>query len=133
VGGKGGTGGTGAAGVTGTDGGTGDAGDVCAALIQDYNAAMSVAKQCNATFNTEQCTHEVDISLPCPGCKTWVNDTQPLDDVRQRWQQAGCDKVHRICPAITCIAPGKGSCVASNTGTDGMCVGLSVLPAPAAP
>jgi hypothetical protein len=96
--------------------------------MQQYTAAMAVAKQCNATLNTVQCQQEVDTSIACPGCKAWVNDTKPLDDVRQLWMQAGCDKIHRVCPAILCIAPGKGSCVASTPGGPGMCVGLSATP-----
>jgi len=121
--------GTGSAGATGTDGGAVDAGDVCASLIQQYASALTAAKACNVALNSEQCQQEVDTSLSCPGCKTWVHDTKPVDDVRQLWQQAGCDKIHRPCPAIACIAPGKGNCVASSASGPGICTGLTILPA----
>jgi hypothetical protein len=121
-------GGTGAAGTTGTDGGATDAGDACTAIEQQYTAAMTQAKQCNPALNGEQCQQSVDSSLPCPGCKTWVDDTQPLDDVRQKWKDAGCDKVHRFCPAIACVNPGKGLCIVKMGGGGGTCSSLTLTP-----
>lgn len=131
AGGNTGAAGTGGNGGSGAAGASPDGGDVCTAIEEQYAAALTEAKKCDpATVNTDKCQQEVDTSLACPNnCKTWVNVTQPLDDVRQKWQDASCDKVHHVCPAIACVNPGKGTCVAS-AGGGGMCVSLSIMPGP---
>jgi hypothetical protein len=93
---------------------------------------MIQAKRCNPTLNRPPCQQPADTSLPCAGCKTWVDDKQPLDDVRQKWKDAGCDKIHRFCPAIACVNPGSGICLAK-AGGSGMCMSVPILPPPATP
>ena len=123
---------TGGAGIKGTDAGAPDAGVTCASIEAQYSATLAQDKQCNPTLDRDQCQQQVDSNLSCSGgCKTWVDSKDGLDDIRQQWQQAGCDKIPRACPAIACIAPGKGLC-ALQPGGGGVCTGLGPLPTPAA-
>ena len=118
-GGTNGTGGQGAGGSNGT-GGQGGAAD-CTTLATDYSGALTEAKACTPGAGG-QCKQEVDSSLSCPGCKTYVNDTTMLDAIDAQWTAAGCDKMHFICPAIACVVPGPGTCQASApAATTGTC------------
>jgi hypothetical protein len=45
-----------------------------------------------------------------------VNDTSKLDEIKTKYQQAGCSAVPHVCPAIACVFPGNGICVAANSG-----------------
>jgi hypothetical protein len=131
---------TGAAGATGSAGSggsgaagaTGDGGDVCTTLEEQYAAALTTAKKCDPQGHN-QCQQNVPTSIACPnGCSTMVNDTTPLDDISQKWQDAGCDKIKRICPAVLCVAPGKVMCVAGQGIDVGMCTSGLLTPGPVA-
>jgi hypothetical protein len=72
---------------------------------------MSMAIQCQATASP---------SLPCPGCVSHVQNTTTLDQIRAKWQMAGCQS--GPCPGIACIAPGTGACQANPDNASGTCV-----------
>jgi len=121
----GGTGGGGLAGAGGQAGAQPDAsghagaggagGTACAQLESDYSAALTEAEKCDAT-QTNQCQSVVSISLSCPGCTTHVNDTSKLTEIETKYEQAGCNANPHPCPAIACVFPGTGACVATNSG-----------------
>ena len=70
-----------------------------------------------------QCAAEVSSSLSAcfSNCMTYVNDATTLNELKSRWQQAGCANQGPIaCPAIACLLPSMGNCVASDGG-DGVC------------
>jgi hypothetical protein len=115
--GTGGTGGTGGAGGTGGTGGTGDAGTAsCSDLAAQYAAALPKAEVCEVGA-TAQCQQAVTSSLsPCGGCATYVNDATALNAIAGTWKQQGCANVAVLCPAITCLQPGPGTCVAGDGG-----------------
>ncbi len=77
---------------------------------------------------TDQCQQSVDSSLSvCPSnCMTFVNDASALNDLKARWQSAGCaSQGHVACPAIACVQPTKGSCIAADGG-GGMCTSMTL-------
>lgn len=118
--GAGGSGGgtAGSGGGSGAGGSAGDAGlSVCGDLQSQYAAALSAARSCDIG-GTAQCQQLVAESLsPClNNCKTYVNDTTTLDPIAQRWQAAGCGNVVVLCPAIACLQPTSGICVATDGG-----------------
>jgi len=116
----------------GTGGGTGsggsidagtdhpaDAGDECAKLRAEYDAAFKEARMCNPAAQALQCQATASASLPCGGCVTHVQSSTTLDQIRAKWEGMNCRS--GICPAIACIAPGTGACVADPAGTGGTC------------
>jgi len=127
TGGKG-TGGKGAGGTTGTGGkgsggatGTGGQGGAasCDMLATVYTTELTAAKSCSPGA-ANQCQQLVDSSLPCPGCKTYVNDTTNLDAIASQWTAAGCASMQHICPLIACVVPTPATCQAvATTGGGG--------------
>lgn len=112
TGGAGGSGGGGSAGTSGT----------CANLMQEYAAALSEAKVCDTSINTLLCTAKTSDQLLC-GCPTFYNPANKdavnkLATVSQQAQAASCQVP---CPKIACADPQSASCVASGSGTVGVC------------
>jgi len=117
TGGKGGGGTAGAAGPPGS-GGAGGA-NACDEISARYTKALTAAKECTGSGKNE-CSTEVEQSLSCPGCKTFVNDAARLTTIANEWTKAECDKVIRICPKVSCLRITGATC--SVSGTTGMCV-----------
>ncbi|HEY4394096.1 MAG TPA: hypothetical protein VGP64_08540 [Polyangia bacterium] len=107
AGGTTGTGGKGAGGVNGT-GGQGGAAS-CDALATEYATELTAAKSCSPGA-ANQCQQLVDTTLPCAGCKTYVNDATNLNALASQWTAAGCASMQHICPAIACVVPGPSTC-----------------------
>src|SRR5215831_18941160 len=82
-----GIGGKGSGGANGT-GGQGGAAS-CDTLASEYTTELTAAKSCSPGA-ANQCQQLVDTSLPCAGCKTYVNDTTNLDAIASQWKAAGC-------------------------------------------
>lgn len=113
-------------GTAGSPGGTGGSGSggapgaSCATISEQYQEELQNAKRCTVGLRAA-CQHRVAASLMC-GCTTFVHVREKLDELATEWAKAGCDKQSWICPAIACIAPMSGQCVATSTGaTTGMC------------
>jgi len=117
-----GTTGAGGNGAGGGGGGGGGGGDTCAALGVAYDAAYQRAITCSPFVNSVQCAQLASPSLPCPSCMLHVNDTTELDQIRAQYDTAHCPPVP--CPAIACILPGTGTCVANDGGATGTCKSL---------
>ncbi len=117
-------GGSGGAGGVRLDGGASDAGtrdsgaDVnladicgvagaCSAIEREWNDAVRKDQACSPGIS--QCATQVN-GIGCGGCPVLVNGTVNTDAVRKKWQDAGCARCIRICPAILCVAPGRGVC-----------------------
>jgi hypothetical protein len=47
---------------------------------------------------------------------THVNDTGEIASLQIMYQQAGCNSMPHVCPAIACVNPGTGACVPINSG-----------------
>jgi hypothetical protein len=97
-----------------SDGPPADAGDICQActgFVTEYANAIRKEQACNPTA-PNQCLKQTPGQLTC-GCPVWVTTTVLSDDVRARFQAAGCLKCFRFtaCPAIACVNPGTGVCV----------------------
>ena len=113
-----GTGGRGASGAGGSS--AADAGppnDTCAGYAAKYAVLLNLEKSC--TFGaSNQCAHAVAASLSvCSGgCTTYVNETTELDQLRQLWVQAGCNRPAVACPAIACLPPAGSVCEATDAG-----------------
>jgi hypothetical protein len=119
-GGKGGAGG-GAGGTGGTQ--QTDGGVSCAALQNQYAAALPAALSCSVSASG-QCQQLVSQNLalsPCHiGCDmVYVNDDSKLNAIESTWVQAGCN-LGVGCPNIACAPPTSGTCVASDGGA-GIC------------
>jgi hypothetical protein len=68
-----------------------------------------------------QCGLTASPSLQCPGCVVHVNDTTVLDQLRAMFETAHCPPVP--CPAIACVVPASGVCLAqTDGGPPGTCV-----------
>jgi hypothetical protein len=80
-----------------------------------YATALTKAKMCSANASN-QCQFLVSTSLSCPGCMTHVNDTGEIASLQIMYQQAGCNSMPHVCPAIACVNPGTGACVPINSG-----------------
>jgi hypothetical protein len=52
---------------------------------------------------------------------TYVQNATTLNDLKSRWTAAGCGQKMTICPAIACLRPTAGNCVAGDGGA-GVCV-----------
>jgi hypothetical protein len=92
--------------------------DACAAFAAEYAEAIRKEQVCDPASATNQCLKTTPGTLTC-GCPVWVTTTVLSDDVRQRFNAAGCQKCLRFtaCPAIACVNPGvSGVCMASAGG-----------------
>ena len=133
--GGGGSGGGGMAGhgSAGTGGQRTDSGVSCTDLQNEYAAAMSLAQSCDLNASG-QCQQLASTSLsPCfLNCMTYVNDASALNSIKQTWTAAGCDSLVGVaCPAIACLQPTQGLCVATDGG-GGVCnSGYGGVPTPA--
>jgi hypothetical protein len=112
--GGGGTAGRGGGGNTGSAGHSADAGNSCADIETEYNNALAGAVACTLGA-TGQCSHLVDTSLSCPGCKRYVNTVTQLDAAQAAWNDQGCGATPHICPQIACVTPGPATCMAGST------------------
>jgi hypothetical protein len=106
-------------------GGTGgqaahDGGDPCTSLPAAYAQAFVNARSCSPFLDNLQCAQTASASLQCPNCPLHVNDTTVLDQIRATWSAAHCPPLP--CPAILCVAPGTGACIANDGGPTGTCV-----------
>ncbi|HVR64892.1 MAG TPA: hypothetical protein VMU50_23505 [Polyangia bacterium] len=128
AGGHAGTGGAVGSGGSGVDAGSdGSGGDTCAKLRAEYDAAFNQARMCNPLAKSVQCQATASPSLPCPGCVEHVQSTTALDDIRARWNEMNC--ASGPCPAIACVLPGTGACVANpDDATAGTCTDLRLTP-----
>lgn len=121
TGGKGGSGGSsGAGGSAAAD--AGPPNDTCAGYAQKYALLLAAAQSCTVDA-AGQCLHPVDpiLSVCNSGCTTYVNDATELDEIRQLWDQAGCNRTPAVaCPAYRCVPAEGGACTKSNTG-GGIC------------
>ena len=95
-------------------------GDTCLKLREDYDAAWKQAKVCNPLVKSLQCQATASPSLQCPGCVSHVQSTTTLDQIRAKWEMAGCHS--GICPQIACVFPGSGACMPSADNTSGTCI-----------
>jgi hypothetical protein len=114
----------------GRDGGSAgagaDAGASCSDLASQYGDALAAARSCTVGA-TDQCQQSVSLSLSVcsSNCMTFVNDASALNDLRARWQSAGCANQRQVaCPAIACVQPTKGTCVAADAG-GGVCTAVN--------
>jgi hypothetical protein len=111
--------------ITG-DGGCG-ATSLCWSLRTAYARAIELGRRCNPVKG-DACSVKVVDSLGCSKCETWVNDDSALSGLRQRFQQAGCDRCFFIgredfggtpqpapagCPDIVCPGTGAPICQVS--------------------
>jgi hypothetical protein len=113
-------GGAGSTGSAGHDGGA-DAGATCSDLETQYSTAMTEAQRCKVGA-AGQCAQAASSSLsPCFfNCMTYVNDASTLNALKAQWLAAGCANQRvGFCPAIACLKPTPGNCVAASGG--GMC------------
>jgi hypothetical protein len=120
-------GGGGTGGSAGHDGGTDVRGATCSELASQYADALGAARSCTIGANG-QCEQSVSGSLsPCfSNCQTYVNDASTLNALKAQWLGQGCNQGGIACPAIACLQPTKGNCVAADGG-GGMCSSQSVL------
>ena len=117
----GGTGGHGGAAGGGNSGGSGGTGGVsCGDLATQYTDALPAAQSCDLN-TSQQCQQFVSSSLsPCfVNCMTYVNDPSILNAIKASWEQAGCNNVAVLCPAIACLQPTNNMCLVGDGG--GVC------------
>jgi hypothetical protein len=115
----------GAAGGKGSTGGAGGSGGVsCGDLATQYADALPTAQSCSLTalISSGECQQLVSSSLsPCfLNCMTYVNDPTALNAIKASWEQAGCDNVDVLCPAIECLQPTNNACLVGDGGA-GVC------------
>ena len=118
----GGTGGHGGAAGGGNSGGSGGTGGVsCGDLATQYTDALPAAQSCDVKASGE-CQQLVSSSLsPCfVTCMTYVNDSTALNAIKASWEQAGCNNVAVLCPAIACLQPTNNMCLVGDAGS-GVC------------
>jgi hypothetical protein len=123
-----GSGGAGSTGAAGHDAGVDVRGTSCNDLSSQYAEALNAARSCTVGASA-QCEQAVSSSLsPCfSNCQTYVNDSTTLDGLKAQWLGEGCNNQGVIaCPAIACLQPTKGNCVAADGG-GGQCTNKSVL------
>jgi hypothetical protein len=119
----------GTTGAAGHDGGAADSGASCTDLQSQYGEAFVAARMCNVGA-ANQCAQPVSSSLsPCfSNCMIYVNDASTLNAIKTAWLAAGCANQGPIaCPAIACIQPSMGNCVASDGG-GGVCSSIGIGP-----
>jgi hypothetical protein len=120
----GGTGGSATGGSSGAGGSSPDGGlSSCSELTTQYAAALAASKSCDIGASG-QCAQQVPASLAvCSGgCTEYVNDATTLNQIQLKWNQAGCGNVAVLCPAIACLQPYAGVCVATDGGSKGTCL-----------
>ncbi|MCK5795645.1 MAG: hypothetical protein KAI47_00565 [Deltaproteobacteria bacterium] len=92
----------------------------CEALLGNYAAALTQAKQCSPMLGVEQCTALVTVSLPC-GCETFINGLDPddrkaIDKLALEWTVLNCVQYPWPCTGVPCSVTPKGYC-----GSNGRC------------
>lgn len=104
-------------GGTGGSGGAVDGGaSTCQSLSAKYAIVLAAAKSCD-TGVANQCAQLVPTALSsCGGCQTYVNDAGELKDLQNMWTQMGCPHQAVACPAISCLLPAGGTCMAGDGG-----------------
>jgi hypothetical protein len=116
-------GGAGASGTAGAVGGAGHGGGAsCSDLESQYSAALTEARSCTVHANG-QCAQSASGSLSVcfSNCLIFVNDATTLNALKAEWLQAGCANQGPVaCPAIACLQPAQGNCVAGDGG-GGVC------------
>ena len=85
----------------------------CDQLKSDYAAALQLAQMCDPSASA-QCQQQALRNLGCY-CTTTVNDTATLDDIKARYDQAGCPP-EPGCRGIFCTSPGTGKCMSIDSG-----------------
>ena len=119
TGGAGATGSAGAIGTAGHGGGAGGAtGATCSDLAAQYSTALTAARSCTVGA-AGQCAQMVSGSLSVcfSNCQTFVNDASTLNTLKAQWLADGCANQGPIaCPAIACLQPTQGRCVAGDGG-----------------
>jgi hypothetical protein len=116
----GGSGGAGSGGASGSSGSGGAAN--CDALLADVQAKLTVAQSCNTASAKPglECAGTVE-GLCCPvlvEAPTAANSNAYLDALHA--YKLSCK---HICPAIACLNPKPGDCVAAANSTSGVCGG----------
>ncbi|HEY4394173.1 MAG TPA: Kazal-type serine protease inhibitor family protein [Polyangia bacterium] len=113
------TGNAGNAGYAGSSGvGGAGGGPSCGDLVRAYADAVPIAEQCDVDAQGG-CRQAVAPSLsPCAySCSTtYVNDATTLNLIKAAWLQQQCEDSAALCPAIACVQPAGGACVASDGG-----------------
>lgn len=107
---------SGAAGSSGVAGAGG--GSSCDDLDRAYVAALAIAQRCDVG-SQGTCQQEASPSLsPCTySCPTIaVNDATALNLIKAAWLQQQCEVAPAFCPAIACVQPAGGACVAGDSG-----------------
>ncbi|HSZ82308.1 MAG TPA: hypothetical protein VLA14_08500 [Polyangia bacterium] len=116
-------GGAGATGTAGAVGGAGQGGGAsCSDLESQYGAAVTAARGCTVSASG-QCAQSAsgELSACFSNCLIFVNDATALNALKAQWLQAGCANQGVIaCPAIACVQPAQGRCVAGDGG-GGVC------------
>jgi hypothetical protein len=116
-------GGAGAGGTAGAVGGAGQGGGAsCSDLESQYGAAVTAARGCTVSASG-QCAQSAsgELSACFSNCLIFVNDATALNALKAQWLQAGCANQGVIaCPAIACVQPAQGRCVAGDGG-GGVC------------
>jgi hypothetical protein len=89
-------------------------GGTCDQIAKEYQAALERAKVCTLIL-TNQCEQKAPDTLTCQACTVWVNSTTELDQIRTKFNQQGCNKCLRPCPAIIrlCRTLTQGTCTSS--------------------
>jgi len=108
-------GGAGSTGAGGHDASVEVRGTSCTDLQSQYAAALPAARSCTVGAS-DQCGQLVSSELsPCfSNCMTYVQDATMLNALKDAWIAAGCNNQGPIaCPAIACLAPTKGSHLAT--------------------
>jgi hypothetical protein len=111
------SGAAGHAGSNGSGGHDGGAGAGCNDLSAQYAQAITAARACTPSA-ANQCQQLVSSSLSAcfSNCMTYVNDAAGLADLKAAWLAAGCNSQPVACPAIACLQPVAGDCVAGDGG-----------------
>ena len=116
----------GAGGTSGTAGSSGSAdaggGASCGELADAYAADLPAAEQCDVGDKSACQTLVSEALSPCGGCSIYVNDASKLNALQAAWLQQKCNDVPVLCPAISCLQPTSGLCVAGDGG--GRCQNL---------
>jgi hypothetical protein len=96
---------------------------LCWSLRSAYARVIEGARSCDPSV-ANACSVKVVDSLGCSKCETWVNDAGTLNMLRDRFQQAGCDRCFFTartdtggtprpatrCPDIACPQVGAPKC-----------------------
>ena len=93
---------------SGGAGGTNEMPGACDQYAADYETAMTKAKMCDGKDTS--CAKLVAAALSgcTSACKTYVDDDGNLQQIRQKWDKAGC--VPATCVLVICLTPTGVSC-----------------------